>query len=141
MNTREATESRMTAGSETETVGVTGKSKETAVSEVETVVGTESGADSEVGMVSESTADWSGVVVGAKASMRCAIATGGGDAGADLRLTVAGTATGDKAVAVVKVQVCPIAQTIPLACAVVSEFAAPANVWLGSTGTEMEWVG
>ena len=84
VNTWEATESKMTAGSEMETVGVTWKSKETAVSEAETVAGMESGADSEVGMVSESTADQSGVVVGAEASMRCTIMTGGGDAGADL---------------------------------------------------------
>ena len=56
-NTREATESKMTAGSEMETAGVTGKSKETAGSEAETVVGTESGVDTEVGTDSESTVD------------------------------------------------------------------------------------
>ena len=76
-NTREATESKMTAG-------VTGKSKETVGFEVEMVSGTESGADTEVGMDSKSTADRSGVGVEAKVSVRCAIMTGGGDAGADL---------------------------------------------------------
>ena len=57
MNTREATESRMTVGSETETAGVMGKSKETVDSEAEMVSGTESGVDTEVGMDSKSTAD------------------------------------------------------------------------------------
>ena len=74
----------MTAGLETETAGVTGKLKETTGSEAEMVVGTESGADTEAGMDSESTADQSGAGVGAEASARCAIASGGGDAGADL---------------------------------------------------------
>ena len=83
-NTWEAMESKMTVGSEMETAGVTGKSKETAGSEVETVAGTESGADTDAGMDSELTADQSGVVAGAEASARCAIMTGGGDAGADL---------------------------------------------------------
>ena len=50
----------MTAGSEMETAGVTGKLKETVGSEAETVAGTESGVDIEVGMDSESTADQSG---------------------------------------------------------------------------------
>ena len=67
-----------------ETVGVTGKSKETAGSEAEPVAGMESGVDTEAGMVLESTVDRSGAVVGAKASVRCAIATGGGVAGVDL---------------------------------------------------------
>ena len=66
----------MTAGSEMETVGVTGKSKETA--------GSESGVDTEAGMDSESTADQSRVGAGVEASSRCAIATGRGDAGAHL---------------------------------------------------------
>ena len=83
-NTQEAMESKMTVGSETETVGVTEKLKETTGSEAEMVVGTESGADTEAGMDLESTADWSGVWAGAEASARCAIATGGGDVGADL---------------------------------------------------------
>ena len=48
------------AGSEMEMVGVMGKSKETVGSEVEMVPGTESGADTEVGMDSKSTADRSG---------------------------------------------------------------------------------
>ena len=87
MNTQEAMESKMTAGSETETAGVMGKSKETAGSEAEMVVGTESGVDTEVGMDSESTADRSRAVVG--------------------------TATGDDAAAVTKVQVGPIAEMIP----------------------------
>ena len=60
MNTREDMESKMMAGSEIETAGVTGKSKETAGLEAETVAGTESGVDIEVGMDSESTADRSG---------------------------------------------------------------------------------
>ena len=61
VNTQEAMESKMAAGSETETAGVTRKSKETAGSEVETVAGTESGVDTEAGMDSELTADqWRG---------------------------------------------------------------------------------
>ena len=45
MNTWEAVESKMTVGSEMETVGVMGKSKETMGSEAEMVVGTESEGD------------------------------------------------------------------------------------------------
>ena len=59
-NTREAMELRMTAGSEMETAGVTGKSKEMVGSEAEMVSGTESGADTEVGMDSKLTVDRSG---------------------------------------------------------------------------------
>ena len=134
MNTREATESKMTAGSEMETAGVMGKSKETAGSEAETVAGTESGVDTEVGTDSESTADRSGAVAGAEASVRCAIATGGGDAGADLRSMVAATVTEDDAAAVTNGRVSPIAETIPLACAAV-------NARLGIARAEMERVG
>ena len=47
----------MTAGSETETVGVIGKSKETVGLEAEMVSGMESGVDTEVGMDSKLTAD------------------------------------------------------------------------------------
>ena len=83
-NTWSAMESKMMAGSEMEMAGVTGKSKETAGSEVEMVAGMESGVDTEVGMDSESTADQSIAVAGAEASMRCTIATTGGDAGADM---------------------------------------------------------
>ena len=50
----------MTAGSEMETAGATGKLKETADSEAEMMAGTESGADTDAGMDSESTADRSG---------------------------------------------------------------------------------
>ena len=71
-NTWEATESKMTASLEMEMGGVMGKSKETVGSEAETVAGTESGADTAVGMVLESTVDRSGAVAGAKASTRCA---------------------------------------------------------------------
>ena len=78
--------------------------------------------------------DWSGAVVGAEASARCAIATGGGDAGADLRSMVVGTATEDNAASVTKVRVGPIAEMIPLAC-------AAANVRLGIAGAETERVG
>ena len=60
VNTREATESRMMVGSETETAGVMGKSKETVDSEAEMVSGMKSGVDTEVGMDSKSTADRSG---------------------------------------------------------------------------------
>ena len=70
-NTREATESKMTAGSEMETVGATGKSKETADSEAETMAGMEGGADTDAGMDSESRVDRSGAVAGAEASARC----------------------------------------------------------------------
>ena len=59
-NRREATESKMMAGSEMETAGVMGKLKETVDSEAETMAGTESGADTDAGMDSESTADRSG---------------------------------------------------------------------------------
>ena len=103
MNTWEATESKMTAGSEMKTVGAMGKSKETAGSEVETVAGTESGVDTEAGMDSESTVDQSRAVAGAKASARCTITTARGDAGVDLRSTVAGTTTRDEVAAVAKV--------------------------------------
>ena len=122
----------MTAGSEMEMVGVMGKLKETAGSEAEMVVGTESGADTAAD--SELRVDQSGAVVGAEASTRCVIMTGGGDAGADLRSTVAGTMTGDDAAAVAKVRVGLIAETTPSAC-------AAANVQLGIAGVEMERVG
>ena len=82
-NTREATESKMMAGSEMETAGATGKLKETADSEAETMAGMEGGADTDAGMDLESRVGQSGAVVGAEASVRCAIATGGGDVGAD----------------------------------------------------------
>ena len=134
MNTWEAMESKTTAGSEMETVGVMGKSKETAGSEAETMAGMKSGADTAVGMDSESRADRSGVVVGAEASVRCMITSGGGDVGVDLRLTVAGTATRDEVAAVAKVRVGPIAEMIPLACAAV-------NARLGIAGAETERVG
>ena len=130
-NTREAMESKMTVGLETETAGVMGKPKET-------VAGMESGADSEVGMVSESRVDRSGAVAGGEAS---AIATGGGDAGADLRLVVAGTVTRDNVAVVAKVLVGPIAEMIPPECVAASEFVAPANARLRIAGPEMERVG
>ena len=66
--------------------------------------------------------------------MRCAIASGGGDAGADLRSVVAGTVTEDNVAAVAKVRVGSIAETIPLAC-------AAANARLGIAGAETERVG
>ena len=102
-NTWEATELKIMAGSEMETVGVMGKSKETAGLEAETVVGMESGVDTEAGMDLESTADQSGAGAAAEVSVRCTIPTGRGDVGVDMRLTVVGTATGDDAVLVVKV--------------------------------------
>ena len=67
--------------------------------------------------------------MGAKAN-----ATGRGDVGADLRLTVAATVTGNDAAAVTNGQVSPIAEMIPLACAV-------ANARLGIAGAETERVG
>ena len=133
-NTREAMESKMTAGSEMEMVGVMGKSKETAGSEAETVAGTQSGADTEVGTDLESTADQSRVGAGAEVSTRCAIATSGGDAGADLRSMVAGTVTRDDAASVTKVRIGPIAETILLAC-------VAANAQLGIARAETERVG
>ena len=93
----------MMAGSEMETAGATGKSKETVDLEAEMMVGTEGRADTDAGMDSESRVDRSGVVAGAEASMRCTIASGGGDAGADLRSVVAGTVTRDNVAAVAKV--------------------------------------
>ena len=134
MNTQEAVESKMTAGLEMEMAGVMGKSKETTGSEAETVVGTESGGDTEAGMDLESRVDRSRVLAGAEASARCAIATGGGFVGADLRLTVAATVTGDDAAVVTNGRVSPIAETIPLAC-------VAANVRLGIAGAETERVG
>ena len=131
----------MMAGSETETAGVTGKLKEMTGSEAEMVVGMESGADTEAGMDLESTADRSGAGVGAEASARCAITSGGGDAGVDLRLVVAGTVTGDNVAAVAKVQAGSIAEMIPPECVAASEFAAAANAGLGSARTETERVG
>ena len=101
----------------------------------------ESGADTEAGMDSESTADRSGAGAGAEASARCAIATGGGDAGADLQLTVPGTATKDDAAVVAKVRVGPIAEMVPSAWAGASECAGAANARLGIGGTETERVG
>ena len=77
----------------------------------------------------------------AEASARCAIVTGGGDAGVDLRSTVVGTATGDEAVAVAWTEVRTISETIPLAFVAVSEFAAATNAWLRSAGTKTERVG
>ena len=60
-NTWEAMEPKMTAGLEMEMAGVMGKSKEMAGSEAETVAGTESGADTDAEMDSESRVDrWRG---------------------------------------------------------------------------------
>ena len=98
------------------------------------VPGMESGVDTDAEMDSELRVDWSGAVAGAEASARCAIATGGGDAGVDLRSTVAGTATGDDGASVAKVRIGPIAETMPMACAV-------ANAPLGIAGAETEQVG
>ena len=130
VNTREATELKMMAGSETETAGVTGKLKETAGSEAEMVVGMESGVDS------KSTVDQSGVVAGAEVSTKCEIVT----AGADMRSPVAGTTTKVDAAPVARLQVGPVAETIPLACTAVSELVMGVNVGLGISGAEMEQV-
>ena len=78
---------------------------------------------------------------GAEASARCAIATGGGDAGADLRSTVVGTVMGDNVAMVARVRVGPIAEMIPPECAAASEFTVPANARLGIARTETERVG
>ena len=75
-NTREATESKMTAGSEMEMAGATGKSKETADSEAEMMAGTEGGADTDAGMDSESRVDRNRAGAGAEAGARCAITSG-----------------------------------------------------------------
>ena len=141
MNTREAMESKVMVGSEKEMAGVMGKSKETVGLEAKTMAGMESGVDTAAGMDSESTVDQSGAVAGAKASARCTIVTAGGDAGVDLRLTVAGTAAGDGAVVVPWMDVRTIAETIPSVFVVASEFTAPTNVWLGTAGAETERVG
>ena len=133
-NTWEATELKMTVGSEMETAGVMGKLKETAGSEAGMVAGMESGADTAAGMDLESTVDRSGAVAGAEASMRCVIAIGGGDVGADLQLVVAGTATEVDAMVVAKLRVGPIAEIIPLACTAV-------NAWLRIAGVETKQVG
>ena len=126
------------AGSEMETAGVTGKSKETAGSEAEMMAGMESGADTAAGMDLESRVDQSGAVVRAEASTRCVIVTTGGDAGVDLQSTVVGTVTGDAAAVVTVVRVGLIAETTPSACAVVSECAGVASAWLGIGGMETE---
>ena len=139
MNTWEAMESKMMVGSETETAGVMGKSKEMTGLEAETVVGMEGGVDTEAGMDSESTADQSGA--GAEASARCAIVTAGGDVGADLRSTVAGTATRDDVAAVAKVQVGPIAEMVLSVWAAASKCAGAVNARFGISGTETERVG
>ena len=86
--------------SDMEMVGVMGKLKETAGLEVETVVGTESGVATKVGVDSRSMVDVSGNIsraAGAEASVGCMIVTDGGDAGADMQSTVAGTDTGGNA--------------------------------------------
>ena len=62
-NAWEAMELKMTAGSETEMAGVTGKSKETTGLEAETMAGTEGGADTDAGMDLELRVDRSGAVV------------------------------------------------------------------------------
>ena len=54
---------------------------------------------------------------------------------------VVGTATGDDAASVAKIRVGPIAEMIPSACSAASEFVAVANVRLGITRVETEWVG
>ena len=140
-NTQEAMELKTVAGSEMKTAGVTGKSKETVGLEVEMVAGMESGVDTEVGMDSELTVDQSGAVAGAEASMRCAIMTARGDAGVDLRSTVAGTTTKVEVAVVAKVQVGPIAEMILSACATASKFMAPANARLRIAEMETEQVG
>ena len=58
-----------------------------------------------------------------------------------MRSTVAGTDTGDDVAAVAWTEVCTIVEMIPSACVAASEFSAPANAWLGITGTETEWAG
>ena len=139
-----AMELKMMAGSEMEMAGVTGKLKETAGSEVETVVGMEGGVDTKVGTDSKLTVDMSrniGGVPGAKASVGSTMVSAVADVGVETGSMAAGTDTGDDAVAVARVEVCMIAERIPSACVVASEFSALANVRLGITGMEMEWVG
>ena len=75
---------------------------------VSTVAGMENGVDSEVGTDSKSRLDRSGAVAGAEVGVGIMIATAGGDAGADMQSTVAG------------VQVGPIVEMIPSACAAVN---------------------
>ena len=104
-------------------------------------MGMESGVDNEVGTDSKSTADQSRAVAGAEASVRCAIITARGDARADMRSMVAGTATGDNAVVVAKARVGLIVEMISSVCAAVSKFAMVANARLGIAGMEMEWAG
>ena len=124
VNTWEAMESKMTVGSESESAGAMGKSKETSGSEAEMVVGMESGVDTEVGMDLKSTANQSRAGAGAKASTGSAIVTAGGDAGVDMQSMVV----------VAGVRVGLIVDTIPSACVV-------ANAWLAIAGTETEQAG
>ena len=130
-NTGVAMESKMTAGSEMEMVGVMGKSKETVGSEVETVVGMEYGVDTEAGMDLKLTADQSGAVAGAEASMGSVITTARDDVGVDMRSMVVGTATGDDAAVVAWTEVHTIVEMIPSVCIAASECAAQ-NCWNGN---------
>ena len=85
--------------------------------------------------------DRRGAGAGAEASTRCAIATGGGDAGADLRSMVAGTTPGDDAAAVAKVRIGLIAEMVPSAWVAASKCAGVANARFRIGGMETERVG
>ena len=136
-----ATESKMMVGSEMETAGVMGKSKETVGLEVETVVGMEGGVDTKVGTDLKLTVDMSGNiggVVGAEASAGSAMASMVADAGVETGLMAVDTDTRDDAVVAARVEVCMIVERIPSVCVTASEFLAPADVWLGIARMEME---
>ena len=136
-----ATELKVKVGSETGMMGATEKLRATVGSEVETAGGMESGVDTEGGPDSKLTINASGDIgetVGTKAGVGSAMASTAADVGVETGSIMVGTGTGADAVAAAGAEVCMIVETIPSACAVVSEFSAPANVQLGiaRVGTE-----
>ena len=126
-----AMESKVTVGSETETVGVMEKSEMMVGLEVETVAGTESGVNMEVGTDLKS-------VVGAEVGVGSVMVSAAADVGAETGLIVVGTDTRDDLVVVAGVEACTSVEMIPSACVAVSEFLAPANVQLRIVGMGME---
>ena len=103
-----ATESKVMAGSETET-----------------------GVNTDVGMDSKSVVDTSGnvsVAVGVVAGAGSMMGSVGADVGVGMGSMVVGTSTGDDAVAVVEVQAGMIAEMVSSACVAASEVSALAKV-------------
>ena len=106
MNMEMAMESKVMVGLAMEMAGVMEKSKMTAGSEAETVVGTETGVDTDVGMGSKSMVDTSGnvgVAAGAEAGVGSVMVSTGANAGAEMGLMAVGTCAGVDAEAVAEV--------------------------------------